>query len=175
MSTMDGSVFEGLFVRQLKPDATLSAALTAVGFNPSRLEAKYPEEVFGRAVEAALPLAFPDVSKELAYRAMGAALIDGYFETILGRITGSMMPILGVSGTLKRVQQLWRVAQPGMTVNAMHDADGSWTIDFQNKVIGPEMVAGIIETALKRADQRVRITVEEHLPGGGKLRCTTVA
>jgi uncharacterized protein (TIGR02265 family) len=175
VSTMDGSVFEGLFVRQLKPDATLSAELAKVGFNPSRLEAKYPEEVFARAVEVAAKHSFADVPHELAHRAMGTALIDGYFETILGRITGSMMPILGVGGALKRVQQLWRVAQPSMTVAAQLNADGSWTIDFQNKVMGPDMVAGILEAALKHSDKRARLHVEERLAGGGKLRCTLVA
>lgn len=172
---MDGSVFEGLFVRQLKPDATFSAELAKVGFDPSRLEAKYPEEVFGRAVDVATKHAFAEVSLELAHRAMGTALIDGYFETILGRITASMMPILGVNGALKRVQQLWRVAQPSMTVAAQLNADGTWTIDFQNKVMSSDMVAGILEAALKRSDERARVHVEESRAGGGTLRCTLAA
>ena len=175
MSTMDGSVFEGLFVRQLKPDAALRAELAKVGFDPARLEAKYPEEVFARAVDVVVSHDFAGKSLEETHRALGIALIDGYFDTILGRITGSMMPMLGVGGALKRVQQLWRVAQPSMTVAATPTSPTTWDITFENKVMRAEMVAGILEAALLRADKRARVSVVEHRPGGGKLLCTLVA
>lgn len=175
MSTMDGSVFEGLFVRQLKPDAKLSAELAAAGFNPARLEAKYPEEVFARAVEVFVRHEFVGQALEVAHRAMGIALVDGYFDTILGRITASMMPVLGVGGALKRVQQLWRVAQPSMVANATPAGEGQWTIEFKNKVMSADMVAGVLEAALHRADKRATLHVDERTPGGGRLRCTLAA
>ena len=172
MSTMDGSVFEGLFVRQLKPDAALRAELAKVGFDPARLEAKYPEEVFARAVEVVVQHDFAGKPLEETHRALGIATIDGYFDTILGRITASMMPLLGVSGALKRVQQLWRVAQPSMTVVATPTSPTTWDISFENKVMHAEMVAGILEASLRRADPRVKVTVVERRAGGGALRCT---
>jgi uncharacterized protein (TIGR02265 family) len=167
---IDGSVFEGLFVRVLKPTGQFKSDLRRIGFDVDRLEAKYPEEVFGKAVEVAVRYAYPELALETAHTRIGEAVLSGYFETILGRVTSALMPILGVAGVMNRLQRLWNVAQPSMQVAATLDGPATWQIVFSNRVMSADLVASILQSALQRADQRARVRVIERLPGSGSLR-----
>ncbi len=171
MNTMDGSVFEGL-ARQLKPTGAFADELKQAGFDPERLEAKYDEAVFARTIEVAARHVFPEVLLEVAHTKLGNALIDGYFETILGRVTGALMPVLGVGGALKRVQRLWTIAHHAMRITAENDGPNTWAISFSNAVMTSDLVAGILQAALSRADKRVKVHVVTRMPGGGTLRVT---
>lgn len=175
MSTVDGSIFEGLFIRVLKPQGTFKSQLRGAGFDADRPEARYPEEVFGRALTIATVHAFADEHVAIAHRRIGHALIEGYFVTILGRVTGGLLPVLGVGGTLKRVGPLWKVPQPGMEITAEAQGKGQWLVKFRDRVMTADLVAGILEAALRRADASVNADVIERRLGAGVVRVTTAA
>ncbi len=170
MTTVDGSIFEGLFLRVLKPEGTFKSQLRNAGFDADRPEARYPEEVFGRAVAITTAHAFSDEDVGMAHRRIGYALIEGYFVTILGRVTGGLMPVLGVGGTLKRVGQLWKVPQPGMQIAAEPDGANQWLVKFKDRVMTADLVAGILEAALRRADPTVMVEVVDRRLGAGTVR-----
>ena len=113
MSSMDGSVLEGLFVRELKPAGAFKEALKRIGVEPERLEPRYSEETFRKAIDVAAEHAYPGLSLEDAHFKVGERVIAGYFATILGRVSGGLIPIIGVKRTLGRISQLWTVPQPG--------------------------------------------------------------
>lgn len=170
MLTVDGSFFEGLFNRVLKPEGAFKTKLRLAGCDVDRLEPKYEEEVFGRALRIAAEFAFPGDPIYLAHRRIGHALVEGYFETILGSVTASMIRVLGVRGTLARFAQLWHVPQPGMEISAELESPGQWLVRFKNRVMTAELVAGIVETALGRADPSARVEIVERKSGAGVLR-----
>ncbi len=50
--------------------------------------------------------AFPHLNDADAYRALASVFIKGYFNTIIGRLTGVVIPIIGPAKTLGRAQKL---------------------------------------------------------------------
>lgn len=170
MLTVDGSMFEGLFIRVLKPEGAFKTQLRLAGFDVDRLEPRYNEEVFGRALHIATEQAFGDDDVATAHRRLGRALIEGYFGTILGRVTGTLIPLLGVGGTLRRIAQIWQVPQPGMAISAEVENRGRWLVRFRDRVMSADLVAGILGAALQRADPTVRVEVVERRVGAGVVR-----
>lgn len=173
MATVDGSIFEGLFLRVLKPQGAFKSQLKAAGFDADRPEPRYPEEVWGRALDVTRAHAFAHEDAAAAHRHIGHAMIEGYFDTILGRVTGGLMPVLGVGGTLKRLAKLWKVPQPGMEIIAEAEGPGRWRVAFHDRVMTADLVAGILEAALRRADGTVNVEVVERVFGAGVVRVKT--
>jgi uncharacterized protein (TIGR02265 family) len=169
-ATVDGSIFEGLFVRVLKPQGDFKARLRQAGFDADRLEPRYPEEVWGRALVITTAHAFGQDEVATAHRRIGHAMIEGYFTTILGRVTGALMPVLGVDRTLQRVAQLWKVPQPAMEIVAEPEGGGRWRVRFRDAVMTADLVAGILEAALRRAEAGVSVEVVERGEGAGVVR-----
>lgn len=172
VDTMDGSVFEGLFVRELKPSGPFKEELKRLGLDVDRLQSKYPESLFRRAVDVAAAQAYPGLTVHEAHFALGERAIAGYFGTILGRVTAGLIPIIGVTGTLKRVARLWQVPQPGMRISAV-EQPAAWTISFENPAMTADLVAGITQAALRRADPAIACSVSERRPGGGQVLVAT--
>jgi uncharacterized protein (TIGR02265 family) len=168
MSSMDGSVLEGLFVRELKPTGAFKAALERIGIHLERLEPRYSEETFKKAIELAAEHAYPGVSREEAHFKIGERVIAGYFATILGRVTGGLIPVIGVKRTLGRVSQLWTVPQPGMRISAT-ETPSEWLVNFQNTAMTADLVAGIIQSALRRVDPGLTAKVLLRAPGSGQI------
>lgn len=173
MATVDGSLFEGLFERVLRPTGDFKRQLKRAGYDLDHPEARYPEEVFGRALELTTAHVFHDQERSTAHRLIGHALIDGYLSTILGRMTAGLIPVLGVDGTLKRVGQLWHVPQPAMEISAETEREHHWRVSFHDKVMTTDLVAGILEGALRRADKSTRVEVVSRFLGAGVVRVVT--
>ncbi|MDP2274539.1 MAG: DUF2378 family protein [Archangium sp.] len=175
MSTVDGSIFEGLFLRVLKPEGAFKSQLRGAGFDVDRPQGRYPEDVFGRALTVTTAYAFGREDITMAHRRIGHALIEGYFMTILGKMTGGLIPVLGLGGTLKKVAQLWKVPQPGMEISAAAEGRGQWVVHFRDRVMTADLVAGILEAALRRADPLVQVEVVARRLGAGVVRVKTGA
>lgn len=173
MSTIDGSIFEGLFLRVLKPEGDFRSQLRSAGFDADKPEPCYPEEVLGRALTVTTAHAFAGDDVATAHRRIGNALIEGYFVTVLGRVSKGLLPVLGVGGTLWRLARLWKVPQPGMRITSEEEGPGQWLVRFHDRVMNADVVAGILETALQRADPAVRVEVVERGFGAGIVRVMT--
>ena len=165
---MDGSVMEGLFVRELKPSGPFKDALKKIGYDMDKLQPKYPEEIFRKAIEVATSHAYPTLTPHQAHLSLGERLIAGYFSTILGRVTAGIIPVIGAKRTLNRIAQLWQVPQPGMKISAAEGPE-VWVVTFQNLAMSADLVAGIIQAAIRRVDKGVVCTVLKRAPGSGQV------
>lgn len=166
--SMDGSVVEGLFVRELKPTGAFKEALKRIGLDTERLDAKYSEETFKNAIDVAAAHAYPGLSVFDAHFKLGERLIAGYFSTILGRVTAGIIPVIGVKRTIGRVSQLWTVPQPGMRISST-ETPTEWLLNFQNTAMSADLVAGIVQAALRRADPKIMAKVVMRAPGSGQI------
>ncbi|MFZ5439882.1 MAG: DUF2378 family protein [Myxococcota bacterium] len=88
------SSFEGLFVRALKVEGPLVGKLRAVGFDPTRLEPSYPVEVWREALRLAGLEYFPTRAPNEAEFELGRRMVDGYFDTLVGKVIQAAMPFL---------------------------------------------------------------------------------
>jgi uncharacterized protein (TIGR02265 family) len=160
-STTDISVFEGLFVRALTPDATLAAALRAVGYDPAKPQIRYPTRVWRDALDAARRHLYPKLPAEEALRLLGRTFVDGFFNTIAGRFMAVAMPLIGPAAVIKRLPRYWAAVRTGVTIDVRQEGEQTFRITYRDTNPAPDFYAGIIEGAgpYTKSDNRVEIPV----------------
>ncbi len=104
-----------------------------------------------------------------AYRTLGAVFIKGYFKTIIGRLTGVVIPIIGPEKTLQRAQKLWRIGDPCISMTSKELGPKRWRVDYQNPFIPADCMAGGLESAVQLAAPTTRVTVLAESTTDGQL------
>ncbi len=158
---IDGSLLEGLFQRQLQPQGAFAEELRSLGYDADFQKPSYDRRLAVSFIACARRNAFPHLNDADAYRALASVFIKGYFNTIIGRLTGVVIPIIGPAKTLGRAQKLWTRGDPAMLIRSAQVEAKRWRLDYENCVWHPEYVAGIIEAAVKLAAPNVSVNVLE--------------
>lgn len=156
--------FEAMFVRALKPDPALRAALKDAGFDLARPQPMYPTRVWQACLEVARRHAFPEQAPGDAFRRMGVMYMEGLFQTMLGRVIGAAMPLLGFDRSMQRITKTWKAAQPMMDIEARKQDDGTWIVTLREDGVIPEFCAGLLEGGAAPLEKGVRCEVVERSP-----------
>jgi uncharacterized protein (TIGR02265 family) len=166
---VDASLFEGMFQRALTPDAALTADLRAVGFDPARIEGRYPIRVWLDSLNAARKRLYPGLSEEQGYRNLGRKFVDGYFETIIGRVVAVPLSLLGPDRMLPRLARSWRAARPDVTIDPpVEEAKQRWRVKFHDPWAIPAFQAGVVEAGGLRSNGGKPVHVEiQNASGAG--------
>lgn len=88
------SLFEGLFVRALQPNAVFKEKLRGKGFDLARMQPRYPIQVWIDCVDVAIAEVYPQLSRPEAWSAIGDRFVEGYFQTLVGRMIATTLPFL---------------------------------------------------------------------------------
>jgi uncharacterized protein (TIGR02265 family) len=105
---LDGSVFEGLFQRALRPTGAFAEALRVVGYNVDNPQRGYHHQVYYDALMVARQHACSSMSDSEAYQKLGRMQLEGFLTTILGRVSVVVAPIIGATALTRRLPRLWR-------------------------------------------------------------------
>lgn len=97
------SMFEGLFVRSLKPTGRFKEALKELGYDLDRQKTKYPLEVWNTSVDLAAAELYPGLSLPQAWEKLGRQFIEGYFQTLVGKMIGATLPFLNAKVFIGRM------------------------------------------------------------------------
>lgn len=160
-STTRRSVFEGLF-QALPPDAALAARLRDAGYDASQPKADYPTSVWHACLDLTRMHHFGDLPVEEGYRKLGHRFMQGFFDTLVGKMLGASLPILGGDGIAKQLPRFWSHAQPSMRVHAEKEGAGRWRVTLVDEApILASFCAGLMEVALHRADPEAAVDVVE--------------
>ena len=166
-ATVEYSLFEGLFARALELTPAMRADLRAVGFDPDKPQATYPGVVWIKSLEVALRHVFPQLPREEGLRQLGWKVIDGFLDTIAGRVVGVALPFLGMEGIIKRLPRYWdmvRKAQ-GAEMRTEQVAERDWRVVSNSRAELPDYSAGLIQRVLSRLKDGVRVDVESRTNG----------
>jgi uncharacterized protein (TIGR02265 family) len=164
------SVFEGLFVRGLKPHPQLAQALAAEGYDPRCPEVEYPVQVWKRCVTVARTLVHADLSDEEAYRLLGRKLTEGFADTLVGRVAAVALPMIGAARVVERLPRyLALMGRPDLDVRLVPVGERARYVTIPDTHNRPEFIAGALEVALERAHVRPFISVEERSHLGFRL------
>src|SRR5690606_14822196 len=120
-------------------------ALHHAGFDPSRLEARYPVDLWPRCLEIARRHLHPDLPRELGMRTLGTLFIKGYYATTIGRVNVAAMPLLGLERTLERVPRVLQLYVPALEAKLEQDGPGRWRLEVAGPGMDPDFCAGMIE------------------------------
>jgi uncharacterized protein (TIGR02265 family) len=164
------SVMEGLFVRGLKAEGKLAERLLSFGYDLKKPEVSYSVLTYQRCVNAARQEVFGNLSDEEAYRLLGRKLVDGFLETLVGKVVAVAMPMIGPGRVLERLPRYLSMMGRGeMEVRIMPAGDTARRIYFGDIYNRPEFLAGALEVGLERAHVKPIVSVEERTTEGYRL------
>lgn len=167
--TVDSGLFEALFVRALDPRRAFLRELRQAGFNPARLELRYPLELWPRCLEIARRHVHPTLPHEEAMRALGTEFIKGYYATRIGRVNVAAMPLLGLERTLERVPRVLQLYVPSLEVALEQLEPGRWRLELREAILDPDFCAGMIEAGAEPFEVPFTVEVLERTPESAVL------
>lgn len=163
---MTSTTFEALFVRGLKVKGPAAEALRAVGFDIDRIKPSYPVSIWKASVETAAKQLYPDLGFDQALRKLGHVMVEGFFETLVGKVMCAGMSLIGPERYLKRFPELAKMEKRRLTITPVEEGDRRWRMNFDGEPhLMAEFLAGIIEAGVTRTKVTPTVRVEHHRPG----------
>lgn len=152
--------FDGLFGHVLRPQGAFAAGLCQVGYDPELPRDYYPLEVWRAALEVAWHHAHPQLSSTQAYRLLGHQFVQGFAQTVVGRVFAATAPLIGVEHCLARLPAYLRAGRTDMRLELRALAPHTWHALVEDPRPLPDFVAGVIEEVLRLTDVRPSVEVE---------------
>ncbi len=112
--TVAASAIEGLFIRSLKPTGRFREALRERGLDLDHPAHEYPLSVWTDCVDLAAAEVYPRLSLADAWVQMGRHFIEGYFQTITGRMISTMLPFLSAKAFVNQVPRFMKTGKRGI-------------------------------------------------------------
>ena len=156
-----GSMFEGLFVRALPPEPAFHADLKAVGVDVERLLPQYPMRVWLEALAVARRHYFPGHTQQQADRLLGRLFVQGFLDTLAGRVAGALLPMVGPARMLDRAERNISIGRPDIRVTVQVVGETERLLLFEDAAPLPDFAAGSIAVGLERARAQAEVTVED--------------
>ncbi len=145
------SMFEGLFVRALTPNAAFKEKLLAQGFDLARQRTRYPIEVWVTCVDLAALEYYPGLAREPAWVQLGRRFIEGYFQTLVGRMIGASLPFLSPKSFIGRVPRFMTTGMEGSRVELVwHDPANATVRVLGPGEMGAALLAGVLAVCFER-------------------------
>ncbi len=149
MAEVDNALFEGLFVRALEVSGPLTNELARLGYDVKRPQPGYPASVLVACLGAAHRALAPDRDESEALRQFGTRFVEGFRQTILGRVATTALPILGPARFLQKLPGRFRSIRHDATATVESTGARSARLVFTDPVqLGP-FFAGVVESALR--------------------------
>lgn len=115
------SMFEGLYVRALQPEGEFKARLRDKGFDLDRQRLSYPISVWHDCLDVTSSVLYPGEPRAVAWQGIGVRFVEGYFNTLVGRMISAMLPFMDAKRFMGRV--------PGFITTGLQGA--SLRLDWQ--------------------------------------------
>jgi uncharacterized protein (TIGR02265 family) len=157
--TAQGSMFEGLYVKVLKPTGAFRDDLAKAGFDLHALRPEYPMDVWVACLDVTAKHLHPTLKRFAAWRLIGRDFITGFLDTIVGRLVAVALPFLSPKTFIDRSPRFLRMGvkelqavvewkgprQAVVTLDGPHDGSG-------------HLLAGVVEVCLERLQVTPTVT-----------------
>jgi uncharacterized protein (TIGR02265 family) len=148
-SMAQGSMFEAIFSRTLKPTGAFAEELLREGFDLKHVRPEYPTQVWVACLAVARRQAFGTLSDEAAYRGIGRAFVDGFLNTLAGKIVVVAIPFLSSEGFLKRMPRYMSLGRSDVHLELTQVGPKRFTGTVSDPFrVPPNFLAGILEVGL---------------------------
>jgi uncharacterized protein (TIGR02265 family) len=144
-------MFEGLYDRVLKPTGEFARALREAGYDPAQPRTEYPITVWIACLEVSIATLHPTERPERGVWLLGRRFIEGYLETIIGKLIGASFPFLSAASFVKKVPRFVGsgLVDAPTTLKWLTDKHAVLTIGGSSWYPGP-LMGGVIEVSLER-------------------------
>lgn len=147
---IDGSGFEGMYQRALKPTGAFADELRKAGYDVKNPVGRYHAQVWHDTLEVARRHTYPTLPLNDGFRQLGRRFLDSYFETILGKTVAVVLPILGAERTAKQLPKLFSRARTQLDMQIAQEAPRRWLLHTRDPYSQADFVAGILEAGMTR-------------------------
>jgi uncharacterized protein (TIGR02265 family) len=163
----DGSMFEALLVRALKPNPSLLADLTTLGVNLKSLDTLYPTQTWVKVLDAVRRHHYGMVANvEAAYRQIGKDFCAGYLDTLIGRVIMAAMVFMNPRRLLERAPSYMKIGRKDMQVTWMPEGDRAGRLRYSDPFfVNAGFPLGIFDEVFDRMGSNVKVTVEHRSQG----------
>ena len=166
-------LFEGLFIKGLRADATLTGLLLAEGVDLRHLRMEYPVRVLNRCVDVTCGYLYPDLPIEEARARLGRIFVRGFSEMLLGKVVVVSLPLLGPVRYLKRFPDHVRMDSSPLRVLPVQVGERAFRMEFRNEVqVTSGFMTGVLLEGMTLARAEATITAERHSPMSFDLHIT---
>ncbi|MFP2932247.1 DUF2378 family protein [Pyxidicoccus sp. 3LG] len=162
--------FEGLFVHALKPSGAFTQSLRDIGYDSEASQEYYPLSVWRAALGVARRFVYSGHPPEAANRALGHRYVEGFAQTLVGRIFATAAPLLGTERCLTRLPTYLRAGREDMKMLLEPVQAREWRVRVVDPDPLPDFVAGVVEGVLHRTRVKPEVEVLERHPTGYSLR-----
>ncbi len=166
-------VFECLFLKGLNADGALAGLLRAEGVDVHSLEREYPIRVLNRCVDVTCAHLYPDLPIEDARLRLGRSFVQGFVQTLMGRVVAAGLPMLGPVRYLKRFPDHVLLDDSPLKVALVQLGERTFRMEFRNDFqVMSGFMSGVLLEWLKLARAEATITSERHSPMSFDLHIT---
>lgn len=167
--TAQGSMFEGLYVRVLKPSGAFREDLLRAGFDVAAVKPEYPMEVWVACLDVTARHRHPGLERFAAWRLIGRDFITGFLETIVGRLVAVTLPFLSPKTFIERAPRFMRMGVKELESAVEWRGPRMALVSLNGPHQGTAFVmAGVMEVCLRRLG--VEPTVEPSSGAGDASR-----
>ncbi len=144
-------MFDGLFTVALKPSGAFSEALKARGFDPDRPEPEYPLAVWHDCLDVAWQQLYPLESRERAWWLLGERFLEGYLQTLVGRLIGAALPLLSARTFVTRSPRFVATGLQGAALELVWQGERDAVVHLTNlPPPSAHLTAGVVTVCMKR-------------------------
>lgn len=157
-------MFEALFDRQLRPDASFSEALKHAGYDAANPQAKYLTSVWVACLEVARHRRFETLEPVDAYRKLGFLFTEGFMMTLVGRLVGVALPMMRPLSFVNRLGRYFTMGRSGEDIRyeVVEASPGHAFVEIRNPAAVPgAFVAGMIDYAFSKMEVTWDIKVNQ--------------
>lgn len=145
------SMFEGLFTRALHVQEPLRARLAACGYDVARPKPKYPVDLWEQCVDVAIAELTPAAPREEAWVVMGRRFIEGYFQTLVGKLIATSLPFLTARSFVNRVPRFMSTGLEGTEASVSWADERHVTLTIRGpRAISASFMTGILAVCFER-------------------------
>ena len=162
--------FEGLFVHALKPTGSFAQSLRDIGYDADAAHEYYPLSVWRAALGVARRHVFSGQPPEAADRGLGHKYVEGFAQTLVGRIFATAAPLLGTERCLTRLPTYLKAGREDMRMLLEPMQGREWRVRVVDPDPLPDFVAGVVEGVLRRTRVTPEVEVLERQASGYALR-----
>lgn len=166
-------LFEGLFVHGLPRNEAFEQEMREAGFDRDDLLPQYPLRLFRQCLDIACRHFYPGLTVEEGRRRLGQQFVQGFSHTVLGRVVGVSLPLLGPARFLKKFPEHLRFDSSPILVNSVQMGERQFRMDFRTGVgLSPHFLRGILEESLRATRVNPAIRVVQNSPISFDLHIT---
>lgn len=149
--TIPSAVVEGIFLKAFKPEGAFLAELKAAGLDLTRLEPTYPLASVERWLDITCRHRFPGLAREEGYWRIGNEGISGFFETLLGKVVGATLNVVGPARFVDKIARPLAGLRGEVSIKVEVTGERSRVLHVRDPHPFPEVFAGAMHYVVGRA------------------------